>query len=489
MTNGGQVEQKIKISLDKRGADEAIAANDKVAASAERAHARASAATNQSVGAFGKLQSSIGLVRRALAGFGAVAIFTSVVAGVGKIIESFTNAKKKAEEFKKAQDELANNKLKELAEDYKHIGDALAKAASAEARTNQRIDDDIANRRAKDAASLDLAEQQALDELDPDDADYAEKAARIKADYASRRDKLKRSNAVEDVVIERQKLTGQADLKDREAENLEAQNENLEKQKDILKERRAEASSRSVGENEADATGFWSMWGKSIKDIVTLNWGNLGETNTEEGDKIREQAEAERKQLDEEIKSIEAQQEKNTAVAEEKRAEAGAIRYKADGLSTRLEAVNMANEASRREADRNEAQADDKLVKKRQQRSDAEAAKELLEDDLSHLKADRRKEERKKTEAAQSVFDAKGELELARLNKDGAGQKAAYEKLQQAQANANEVNAAADNAIAKIDETLKRIKQKLSQVGQILDKQQSQTFDSMTDLSGADSSD
>ncbi len=486
MTNGGQVEQKIKISLDKRGADDAIAANDKVAASAERAHARASAATHQSVGAFGKLQSSIGLVRKLLAGFGAVALFTSLAAGVGKIIESFTNAKKKAEEFKKAQDELANNKLKELADEYSHIADALTKAAAAESRTSQRIDDDIANRRAKDAASLDLAEQQALDALDPDDADYAEKAAQIKTDYAARRNAAKRSNAVEDVVIERQKLTGQADLKDREAKNLEAQNENLEEQKSILKERRDKAFSRAVGENEADAVGFWKMWGKSIKDITTLNWGKLGETNTEEGDKIREQAEAERKQLDEQIKAIEAQQEKNTAAAEEKRAEAGAIRYKADGLSTRLEAVNMANEASLLADRRSEGEAADKLYDKRQKRSDAEAAKQLLEVTQSDLKTRKAAEQAKKAEAAQAVFDAQGELELARLNKDQAGQKAAYEKLQAAQANANEVNAAADKAIVQIDKTLKIINQKFSQVNQILGKQQSQNFDSMTDLSGAD---
>ena len=489
MTNGGQVEQKIKISLDKRGADDAIAANDKVASSAERAHARASAATHQSVGAFGKLQSSIGLVRRALAGFGAVAIFTSLVAGIDKIIESFSNARKKAEEFKKAQDELADNKLKALADEYSHIADALDKAAAAESRTSQRIDDDIANRRAKDSAALDLAEQQALDELDPNDADYAEKAARIKADYATRRDTLKRSNAVEDVVMERQKLAGQANLKDREAENLEARNENLEKQKSVLQERRDDAVERSARDNEADTTGFFSMWGRTLKDIFTFNWGDIGNTNTEEGDKIRETAAAEAEKLDEEIKSLEAQQEKNSAAAEEKRAEAGAIRYKADGLSTKLEAVNMANEASRLAAARNEGEAADKLRNKQILRSDAEAARQLLESSQTDLKTRKAAEEQKKTEAAQSVFDAKGELELARLNKDSSGQKEAYEKLQSAQAAANEVNAAADKAIVQIDETLKRIKQKLSQVNQILDKQQSQNFDTMTDLSGADSSD
>ena len=131
--------------------------------------------------------------------------------------------------------------------------------------------------------------------------------------------------------------------------------------------------------------------------------------------------------------------------------------------AAKLESANARNRRS--------SQAATSALKDRQNMvSDAEISRRALDEEIMRQKTARDAELRKKSSAAESVYQAQGDLDVAKLRGDRKGAEAAYARLQSVQAAANETNYAADKALQSIEASIKELQRQFEAADNFLKK-------------------
>ena len=472
---------KIKLGADLSGGMQSRQELEKLRQQAKRTNSEINSSAGQAAGGVKGLSASVGLLRKAMAGFGALGLFTGLVAAVSKIRDSFGRAKKEAEEFRKIQEQLASDKsLASMVQGYERIRDAVAAANVEQRHSMEMIDADVSNRRRLDRAKLNADKEAEIAALDAGDPAYAEKKAQIEARYASRSAEMSASDAKEDVVLARQKLEKEAEAKEGEAAAQDAGSDVLREKIHRAQESRSKALEESRSLNDRDNQGFWSNFAGNVKSIVTLDWGRVGDSETAEGDQVRRDAaqraaaeELNIQQLEEELRKSE---EKSAAL----RGEAGRLRERREKMGGALEAVELEGDTARKGAYRAEEASGAAVAAKEREEEEKAArtasamtAAEQLEREKAALEQRIAEERAKKAAAGRAVFDAQGALDIARAN--GGGTAAAAGALHAAQESALEVNHAADGAIEAMTAALKNVTARLEAAQRQIESQGSQT--------------
>lgn len=231
---------------------------------------------------------------------------------------------------------------------------------------------------------------------------------------------------------------------------------------------------KAGSENDLDDQNAWDRAGSGIKKVFTLNWGKLGDDRTEEGDAERERNRQMAEQEDATIKRLEQQR-------EGQREQARKLRDEADRKEKRR-SINMTNINAQRVRQtvtsiRGNAAEDEAEKATDKVDADIESAKEAAKNlawERDSLKERIEKEQAKRAAAGKAVFDAQGNLDLARANGDRAGQRTATAALREAQAAADEVNHATDGAIQALTKTLKDVEMRLKAAQSHLERSNSQ---------------
>jgi hypothetical protein len=324
-----------------------------------------SSSVGKVTGAIGGLQKACGLLRNVLTGFGVVGVFAALAAAVGKVKDSFGEAKKQADEFDRAKAKAAHREAVEnLAESYEKLCKATQRAAEAARHANEMHDIAMKNARELEDAQMDLAEQSELAAVDAADPAASEKRALISARYAAKRGGLGAARAREDVTTEINRMSAEATAKRKAAKDEDASAEDTERLIASTRERRRLAYNRSIELNEEDRTGAWESGGGMVKDFVTLNWGKLGRMKTEKGDSIRKEAASETKELDAEIKRLQKKAKKKREKAEQLRREAKTLDERGKLAYDSLDAISVRERVADVTGTRGNADADNALDKK-----------------------------------------------------------------------------------------------------------------------------
>ena len=484
----GEVNVKVKITAKNGGVTQAVTGLDKVGKKAKETAEKTKSGFEQANQAFDKVTKAAGAFQKVLSGFGMVGIATALAGGITKIIDSFGEAKKKAEEFQKAADDKkVQDGIDALADSYKKLTDAISGANAARTAQKEIEDIELKNKRDLEDANIDLAEQKELDAIDAKDPAAAEARAEIQARYKAKRDNLAVQRGIFDGVRERQDLQ-QGAIADREnADKIDAAANETDKAIKEAKARRNAALARSNTINSEDATGFWSASGTNLKRILTLEWGKVGDERTEAGDAIREKAQAEVDAEQARIEQLTKEAEAQRKQAEELRTSATQKDRKAEALGGSVEAqrvreqiVSMQGTASVAAAVRATDAKDREVAAKSKEVSDAITAQELLEREKAEVKGKISAAEARKAAAAQSVYDAQGNLDLAKAN--GKGIVGAQQALISAQRAADGVNREADAAIAAFSESLKSIESKLNIAARIIQQSSKQNNNLLAEM-------
>lgn len=466
---------KLKIEADTKGADQ-------VAAAHERAGRAAKKASEESKKGFEGVQKSIESTSRAaeifnkvLSGFGFVGIFTMVVGIVDKLRNSFgattAEAKKFAEEARKAADTA---RVEKLADAWKKLEDQISNTSAAQSRANELEDMQRDNARKLEDDQAELSKQQELAALDPSDPLYEKRKAQIEARYGAAAAKRSVSRRQEDANIAADRAGNEAAAMSTEAmkRSLALTDERAELER--LKRERSRAIDASTADNDADVQGVGGAFLSNIKNIISLDWGKVGDMRTDEGDAIREDAKKRADELQKQIKDKEAQIAAQERKISELQSGADHLTQKATlhrgaafGAETAMETASLAGSAA--------VSAADKAITDEQTRiADAHRARAALTAKRDELKAQIAAAQGRKDAAGLAVFNAQGAVDLARAN-GGKGLAGAQGALNEAQSTALEVSHSADRTIAALTKTLKDVESRLKAAQTAIESQSKQT--------------
>lgn len=489
----GEVNVKVKITAENGGVTQAVGGLDKVGKKAKETAEKTKSGFEQASQTFGKVTKAAGAFQKVLTGFGMVGVATALVGGIKKIIDSFGEAKTEAEAFAKAaKDKKVQDGVDALADSYKNLTDAISGANAARTAQKEIEDIELKNKRDLEDANIDLAEQKELDAIDANDPAAAEARAEIQARYKARRDNIAIQRGVFDGVRERQNLRMGADSDRADAAKLDAAAGETERLIKEAEARRDEALARSTAMNSEDDDGnYLSQAKNSIGKIFTLKWGRLGDYRTEKGDAIRKEAKAEAEKEQARIDELKKQAENQHKQAEARREQADQKEKKAEALGgsvdaqrVREEVVRMRGNSAVKAAEAATDKKDDEVAKEKAKEADAMTAAELLKREKEELKSRIAQEEARKTAAAQGVFTAQGNLDLAKLNK--SGQAEAQQALISAQQAADGVNREADAALKTLTETLKSVESRLKAAQSFLESQSKQQRNAWSEAPGGE---
>lgn len=315
--------------------------------------------------AVGKLQKSIGFLRSALTGFGAVGAIMGLVSAIGKIRESFGKAKKEAEEFAKAKEKTEHkDAVDALAKSYETLEKSIANSTKAAQRANEVQNIAKKNARELEDAQIDLAEQKELAAVDPSNPAANEIRATISARYAARRGNLSSARSREDVDEEFNRLNAEARANRKSATEIEKSTSEDDRLIAGVKLRLANASQRSMDNNEEDVTGGWDSVGVNAKRLFTGRWGSFSKMRTEAGDAIRKEAAAEAESLRAELKRLEDQKKAKLDRAQTLRADADHLEKRASAVYKAQETVDVRETATEVSGQSSVIAADTALEKK-----------------------------------------------------------------------------------------------------------------------------
>lgn len=428
--------------------------------------------------AFGKVSRAAAMFQKVLTGIGVATAFAGVVAAIEKIRSSFGAARKEAEELAKAKDQAAHKEAIEgLAKSYEDLGESMKKAADEAQHANEMLDVNVKNARDLEDAQRDLAEQQELAAVDSDDPAAEEKRAAIRARYGAMRGETAAQRQKDDVGLAQDKLLREADAKRKEAAAIEASTGADDSVIADTRKRRAAAGVRANSLNDEDVTGFWSQFGKNVKRVATLEWGKVGDVETEAGDAKRKEAAAEEKGLDDELKRLEADKEAKLKKAEQLRREAAEAEEKANALGGGIEVANVKARTAWLTGRAGVVAADRSLEKKEAQ---VEQDRKTLADAplIDSYKA-RMDEEKARQRAAEGRYEkeqddvrrAQGRYEMLAAN--GGSRKelsAALAALQKEKEEANEAKHEMERTAAEVASTLQAITAQIKALQRAMDQ-------------------
>jgi len=315
--------------------------------------------------AFGRASKAAGLFRKVLTGFGVVGAIMGLVEAIGKVRDSFGAAKKEADALAKAKEKAEHKAaVDSLAKSYDALADSISAAAEAERHRNEVQDIELKGARELEDAQLKLAELRELDAVDPNDPAAAEQRAAISARYARKRGELTAGRSEEDIQRQAGRLYAEADRKRAAAAEIVSSTAEDDRLIAAANARLQDASLRSVSANEEDATGFWSQVGQNAKNIVTLNWGKVGDTDSVAGDKVRAEASAEAEEAKAEVKRLKEQKEAKLKEAEKLRMEATRLDERRNAVTGTLDAARVRSQVALAEGLSGQASANRALDRK-----------------------------------------------------------------------------------------------------------------------------
>ena len=429
-----------------------------------------SASVGKVTGAVGGLQKACGLLRNVLTGFGVVGVFTTLAAAVGKVKDSFGAAKKEADELAKAKDKAAHKDAVEaLAKSYEQLGESMRKASEAMQRANELEDIATRNARALEDAQLDLAKQKELAAIDANDPAAAEKRAQIEANYAERRGHLTAARSREDLARESNRLMAEAGAKRTSAGRIEKEAEEYDRLIESAQKRRDATHTRSFAMNEEDRHGFWENFGGVWKDVATLNWGHIGESDSEAGNALRKEAKGEVAALDAEIKRLQEEKRQKLKQAADLRAEAEHMDERAGAIYAGQKAIDVRDDATAVETRRGVIDTGKALDKKEKQvakdKQTIAEGKETLanfEESEAEQKAKAQAAAAKYQKEQNEVFEAQNRYDMLVQNGGSKKEKsAALAALQKEKAEALEAQHEMEKVAAEVANVLKAIKEEV----------------------------
>lgn len=460
-------EAKIILGADTKGADDTVKALDRVETKASSASKKTAGGFQQIQTAVGKASHAVGLFNRALAGFGIVGLFTSALAAVNKFTSGIKKAEEAAKKLTEEQEKAADTeRVKKLADEYDKLTTSISASAKARARANELEDLEKKNEREFEDEAAKFKMNTELAALDPNDPEYELKKRQITSRYELEKSQREVRRKGEDLETAADREGVEGGAKDSEAFDLRTQAIEEGGELSILKRKKAEAEAASKAMNDKDHTG-----------LVLKGFQALGlKGTTDEGDAEREKQKAKAEELQKRIEAQEKKIEELERKAQEAEAEAsqhyqrGAY-YAGAAERTKLIMTNVSDDGQRSVDAANKALAD-----KRAADADAKAAMASLEIEKREVKERIAAAQARKDAAGRAQFEAQGEYDLAVSNgANRATQTSAYQNLQSATINAQNVGAEADATIKALNETLRSIESRLKAAKDHLEKQSGQT--------------
>lgn len=475
MAGSGDVNVKIKLGADVSGGVQSRAEMQKLRAEAKRtATDTASGFAKLKDGALG-VSRAIGFINKAIMGFGIIGLLTPII----NLFKSWHEEAKKTEEAarnlrKEMEMKSAAAQVKEIAAAYKELTDAINETKEARQRDQEVFDEEVRVRREAEDAEMaaDLAD--ALAAVDPNAEDADKQKQRINERFDAKRKRLAADRKKEDVVLRRQKLEGEAEDATNAADKLEGTL--AADDKAILRARKRASTLEALSKMKNDKDGTWYNPYKK----------------TEEGNAVREQQRKEAEQAREEVKRLEADKKSKEKQIKDLRDSAAHSRKIRDVIGRSIDTAELEREnvnveedttiAANKAADKKEA---DKKAKEKKEKDDAYKAMQLLNAEKIRIQDQIAERQSDKDAMGKYVADAEGDYETAKLSGNKRQQKSAYEKLQNLQQTAQNVNHIADSAINALNETLKEIERKFNAAASVYNRGQKQNQFDMAERQAA----
>lgn len=467
----------IKTVADTSGADKTAQAHDKVAAAAKRSAAETARSAQTAGQAIERASSAVGKFRAVLTGLGVAGVFTGLIGSIKAVVESFGKAQAEAEKYAKAQKEAAaDREVNALAEAYAKLAKAIGDAASANEHQFAMLEKSVAAQRELEDAQDRAAEQQELAAIDPNDPAAAEKRAAIQAKYAGRASVRAANRGEQDIQRRAAALESQATGLFEGATKTRLSANEDQAMIDRLEQERKAALARSVSENGSDATTSFSMFGKNLKDILTLNWGGVGDSRTEAGDaeraaelqraeKLQGQIDALKKARDAKLQSAagmeaQGQQKMDEQGVELKRLEAAGLNLRAAGTAATAQTSAAYGALS---AKQNKIDADRKTYER------AVREKESVDRQIEQAKAQLALVQEQKAQNGLAMARAGDAYDMAVANgRPAREQRAAFDERQRAIHDAQNAGHAFDRVEAELVATIKNLTERTNSLARTL---------------------
>ena len=447
---------------------------DKLKQKAREFGKEAGSSSNSASAAFRRVNSAVGKVKSALASLTIGSVF---IAGLQKIAESFKSAEKNASEFAKIDRKLKEkSSLAEMANDARRLADAVADAVKSENRQLTLIDDQVSARRRLQKANLEAAKESELSGLDPNSEDYGEQVKLVEAKYARISAQNAASDAKEDVVLQRQKIASDIEIKNSEL-SAESANESLIRRKiaDARREKSAaDIASESI--NEEDKSGFVDALGKTLAQLATGQWGRAAGATTEEGDRIRKENKAKSSDISLRIIELEEELRKSQVRQRDLRAERRNLNDRLRSTDTLLEAADIEGDTINRTARRGQETAGLDLMKKRakieadeQTYERAVREKDSVDRQIEQAKAQLAMVQEQKAQNGLAMARAGDAYDMAVANgRPAREQRAAFDERQRAIREAQNAGHAFDRVEAELVATIKNLTERQNSLARSL---------------------
>lgn len=467
---------KIRIGMeaDLAGGVQTEKQYDKLKQKAREFGKEAGSSSNSASAALGRVTSAVGKVKSALASLTIGSVF---IAGLQKIAESFKSAKKNASEFAEIDRKLKEkSSLAEMANDARRLADAVADAVKSQNRQLTLIDDQVSARRRLQKANLEAAKESELSGLDPNAEDYGEQVKLVEAKYARISAQNASSDAKENVMLQRQKIASDIEIKNREL-SAESANESLIRRKiaDARREKgAADIASESI--NEEDKSGFFDALGKTLAQLATGQWGRAAGATTEEGDRIRKENKAKSSDISLRIIELEEELRKSQGRQRDLRAERRNLNDRLRSTDTLLEAADIEGDTINRTARRGQETAGLDLMKKRakieadeQTYERAVREKDSVDRQIEQAKAQLAMVQEQKAQNGLAMARAGDAYDMAVANgRPAREQRAAFDERQRAIREAQNAGHAFDRVEAELVATIKNLTERQNSLARTL---------------------
>lgn len=468
---------KIRIEADTKGGVEAEKTIEKVGTAAKKANRDSHTGFADTGREVGNVTKAVGLLHRAMAGFGTIAIFTGLLSKIDSLYRKLDEAVTKAQELRDRLEKEADTKaIENMASAYDKLKKSIDDATTARQRANELEDMERGSARELEDINAQAAKDAELAALNPNDRYYEQKKAQIEAKYSGEAANRAAQRKVEDAETTAARATAEADAKAGDAEVRRAALVGDRQQLDVLKERLREALAGSVSQNALDANRISEV---ALVNLLRIGgfqggWSRLGDERTEEGDKLRNANEEKAKALEAEIKK----KEKDIA---EKEAEIAKLEAEAQHLSKKSviqssiaeNAKDMAS-VTRAQSHRSEQAASAALSRTIESETDATRAKALVEAQIPETQRQIYLQKQRIAAADASVAQAQAAYDTA----TGSAKGTAAQRLAQVTHTANETKDEAERLIKQLNETLNGMKSVMNAATSALNKNNSQRLTS-----------
>lgn len=464
-----ELETKIKLTADKRGADEVVDSLDKIGKKSNQVSQKTRAGFNQIAQSVSRLTSALNILK---SGFGALAVF-QLISNISRAFENWGKAAKDAttetENLAAAAREATAKKIVEdAAESYNQLKESIKTANDELQRMNELRAAALTAERSVEDAKLNAEEEAAIEAAGGD----ADQEALIRSQYAKKRAKRTTDRQLEDFDRARQEEDDRANAKYREADEKLARAKELDKEIKKLRSLANAADVRASADNEMDL-GWWGRTRKNIGQIMTGDFASsYTDMHSEEGNQIRQKAAEERDSYYKQIEALRKEQESLREGAATDRREGEQISSLSGAKSGERAAIVLNGETAQLVAGRDVNKVERRIAANQAQQASDMTAQELLSREKIELEQRIAEEKARKQNAAQSVYDAQANFNLAKMS--GKGQQEAYTNLTKAQQAAWAVDHSADEMINTLTDSLNKVTGKLTAIQRNFEKQAKQ---------------